>query len=836
MPAWLIALARWALLRLVRVNIAPAAADAPPLDRGRLVLYALHVRQLSAFLVLDEATRMLALPRASAPLAADGLQERRAYFFLTRSGQPSPLRRTPYRYSQRLARLVDALRADPSLEAQIIPVSVFFGRAPRHQDSLIKALLADAWAAPGVVKQFFRLLVHGRQTLVKFGTPIDIRSLLTDPGTGNGAPRDVRRVARLLRAEFRRERELVIGPNLSHRQTLVNDIIDSDPVQQAIRDQAGRDATGLERAELAARRMAVEIASDYSYPFIRAYDIALTALWNRLYDGVEVHRFDTIASAGAGAEIVYLPCHRSHIDYLLLSYAIYHRGLLPPHVAAGVNLNLPVVGSMLRRGGAFFLRRSFSGDPLYAAIFGEYLHTILRRGFPIEYFVEGGRSRSGLTLPARTGLLSMTVDSFLREPGRPVVFVPVYIGYEQLFEAETYAAELSGHPKRKESLAGVVRAALALRKRHFGKVHVNIGEPIRLAEVLDRHWPDWRGEDRAGADSPGRRAAIAALARQAVTRINDALVVNPINLFATAMLGAPAAAMDGQRLAEQIDLLRGLLAALPYSSRQQVTALDGPQVIDYAATQGLAIRQPHPLGDIITVAPAQAPLLTYYRNNVLHAFSQVSLVACLIVQAERITDSALLDACQQIHPFLRAELFLSADGDTLPNGVEACLTFLASEGLILRAGGEVTAPAPSERASVAMHALARLVRQPLQRCMIVASTLERFAPGTLDAAALEGCAWLIAQRVALLDPREASQLPDRAALRSIIETLRSLGHAQTLEGRLHGTPSLRDLTRHASLTLPSQARLALSHAAQRPVEEILAAQAAAQPSPAKRRR
>ena len=147
MPAWLIALARWALLRLVRVNIAPAAADAPPLDRGRLVLYALHVRQLSAFLVLDEATRMLALPRASAPLAADGLQERRAYFFLTRSGQPSPLRRTPYRYSQRLVRLVSALRADPSLEAQIIPVSVFFGRAPRHQDSLIKALLADAWAA-----------------------------------------------------------------------------------------------------------------------------------------------------------------------------------------------------------------------------------------------------------------------------------------------------------------------------------------------------------------------------------------------------------------------------------------------------------------------------------------------------------------------------------------------------------------------------------------------------------------------------------------------------------------------------------------------------------------
>ena len=126
---------------------------------------------------------------------------------------------------------------------------------------------------------------------------------------------------------------------------MVNEIIDSEPVQQAVRDEAQRTGASIERAELGARRMAVEIASDYSYPFIRAYDIALTALWNRLYDGVEVHRFETIASAGTGAEIVYLPCHRSHIDYLLLSYVIYHRGLLPPHIAAGAGFGVTVAST-----------------------------------------------------------------------------------------------------------------------------------------------------------------------------------------------------------------------------------------------------------------------------------------------------------------------------------------------------------------------------------------------------------------------------------------------------------------------------------------------------------
>ncbi len=839
----LIALARWILLRLglIRVGTLPVAGEPLPIDRGRLVFYALHVRQLSAFIALDEATRQLGLPRAAAPAAGEGVREPRASFFLTRRGQPSPLRPSPYRYSRRLARLIAAVRAHPSLQVQIVPVSVFFGRAPAQQDSLIKALFADAWAAPGPIGQAVRLLVHGRQTLVKFGHPIDVRSMLPDATGDTGAGRDLRRVARLLRAEFRRERELAVGPNLSHRHTVVNQIVESAAGQRAIRAQAERSGESLLKAELAARRILVEIASDYSYPFIRAYDIALTAFWNKLYEGVAAHRFETIADVGAGAEIVYLPCHRSHIDYLLLSYVIYHRGLLPPHVAAGVNLNLPVVGSLLRRGGAFFLRRSFKGDPLYGELFAEYLHTMLQRGFPIEYFVEGGRSRTGLTLPAKAGLLAMTVDSYLRDSSRPVVFLPVYIGYEQLMEADSYAAELAGRPKQKESLPGLLRALRGLRRRRFGKVHVAIGEPIRLAELLDARWPEWRRQaGTTQADGP-RQAAIGALAEQVVTRINDALVVNPINLFATAMLGAPAGAMDAARLAEQIELLRALLLAVPYSPLQVVSELDGPATIDYAAAQGLAQRQPHPLGDIVSVPAAPLPMLTYYRNNVMHAFAEASLLACVIVQAERIEESSLLRACLAVQPFLRAELFLSSPPDALPDRLSARLAFLADRGLVTRHDGVVIAPSAAQPASITMHGLARVVRLPLQRSMIVASTLDRFEPGSLSRASLEACAWMIAQRVALLGAGELAQLPDRPALRSIVSSLVELGHATQVDDRLRPADSLAEVARHATLTLPADARLAISHAVQQPLAELLAAAdapagAAAQDSTSKRRR
>ena len=122
-----------------------------------------------------------------------------------------------------------------------------------------------------------------------------------------------------------------------------------------------------------ARKYAFEIAANYSYAFVRVASFALTWFWNKIYDGVELQHFRKFQELAPDYEIIYVPCHRSHIDYLLVSYFVYHNGLVPPHVAAGVNLNLPVLGRFVRKGGAFFLRRSFRSQKLYSAVFHEYL-------------------------------------------------------------------------------------------------------------------------------------------------------------------------------------------------------------------------------------------------------------------------------------------------------------------------------------------------------------------------------------------------------------------------------------------------------------------------------
>ena len=186
-----------------------------------------------------------------------------------------------------------------------------------------------------------------------------------------------------------------VGPDLSHRRSLAKQVLLAPNVKRAIAAEAGDDPNKLAQAERKVQKYMQEIAADVSHPAIRGMVRLLRRLWNQIYDGIELGHTQRLRDVAKEKVVVYVPCHRSHFDYLLLSYICYEQGLQLPHIAAGINLNMPVVGPILRRGGAFFLRRSFKGNRLYAAVFDAYLGQILHRGYSIEYFVEGGRSRTG---------------------------------------------------------------------------------------------------------------------------------------------------------------------------------------------------------------------------------------------------------------------------------------------------------------------------------------------------------------------------------------------------------------------------------------------------------
>ncbi len=519
-------------------------------DPKATICYVLETGGIADLLALEQACARTGMRSPTATMNYAGLREHKSVVAL-RPSRGVFVRRPAPEFSQRLRRLVEATDSETPGDLLLVPVSIYWGRSPDKDRSLFKLLFSENWELVGRTRKFFTTIVHGRSTLLRFSEPLPVKSIVD---TGVEPALAFRKVARVLRVHFRQRRAATVGPDLSHRRTLVEQVLVEPSVQAAIEAEGGNDPAKIEASRNKARKYALEIAADISYPTIRVAERFLKWLWHRIYDGIELQHVDRVHEAAKKSEIIYVPCHRSHIDYLLLAYIVYEEGLHIPHVAAGINLNMPVVGSILRRGGAFFLRRSFKGNRLYAAVFDAYLHKILSRGYSIEYFIEGGRSRTGRLLTPKGGMLAMTVGSYIKNPRRPVVFVPIYFGYEKLIEGDSFINELGGAEKKRETLFGLIRSVKALRE-NFGKVYVNVGDPVELEPLLDR---------RPGQLSGGQRQRVA---------IGRAIVRHP-DVF---LFDEPLSNLDAElRVHMRIELARlhkELNTTIIYVTHDQVEAM-----------------------------------------------------------------------------------------------------------------------------------------------------------------------------------------------------------------------------------------------------------------------
>ncbi|MFN3843885.1 MAG: glycerol-3-phosphate 1-O-acyltransferase PlsB [Rehaibacterium terrae] len=757
----------------LRCDPADIAAQIPA---GRPVCYVLERYGLSNALILERACREAGLPSPLLPLPGDPLGRNRAYVALSRRRSSVVGRPRTRTHSDSLARLLESHRDRPDADTLLVPVSIFVGRAPDRQSGWFRVLFSENWALVGRFRRLLAILLNGRNTLVQFSPPVALRDVLAE---GLPPERTLRKLSRLLRVHFRRIRTAVIGPDLSHRRLLVSRVLDAEPVRRAIADQARRDGSSYADAWRKAHAMALEIAADYSHPVVRSASFVLTPFWNRIYDGITVHHLDTIKRVAPGHVVVYVPCHRSHIDYLLLSFLLYQHGIVPPHIAAGVNLNLPVIGPILRRGGAFFLRRSFRANALYSAVFSEYVAQLLGEGFSLEYFIEGGRSRTGRLLEPKGGMLAMTVRAYLRQPRRPVVFQPVYIGYEKLIEGKSYLDELTGQPKQKETVWALLRAAAGILRQHYGKVAVSFGEPIRLDDILAEHAPDWRAQAIAPEDKPAwLAAAVDDLAHRIQVNINRAADVNPVNLLALVLLSTPKHAMSESDLLAQLALSKRLLAAVPYSDRVTVTALSPEQIIAYGERIGVLTRIRHPLGDVLSVEGETAVLQAYYRNNILHLFTAPAWIACCFQNNRRLSRAGVLQLGRAVYPFIQGELFLPWSQDGFASRLEATLAVFIEEGLLSQTGDGDDAWLSRSQGQTdevfRLRAIAHSLQQAFERYYIAIAILVKNGPGTLSAGELENLCHLTAQRLSLLYAPAAPEFFDRALFRGFIQRLREM--------------------------------------------------------------
>ncbi|RNF83918.1 glycerol-3-phosphate 1-O-acyltransferase PlsB [Lysobacter psychrotolerans] len=784
-PPWWARLLGRVMAPWVTLTVEPESpVDHVPEWNGRPVCYVLEDYGLSNALILERACRETGLPSPLQPLPGDPLGRKRAYVALSRrnvSALPPLPSLTPQvpsakTHSGSLARLLDAHRVDPALDVQLVPVSIFVGRAPDKSSGWFSVLFSENWTLVGRFRRIMAIALNGRDTLVRFAPPVSLREIVNE---GLPPERTVRKLSRVLRTHFRRIRAAVIGPDLSTRRLLVDQVLAAETVKDAISDQARRDKSSPAEAWKKAHGYAYEIAADYSHPVVRSVSFLLTPVWNRIYRGVLVHHLDRLKQDAPGFEVVYVPCHRSHMDYLLLSYLLYARGIVPPHIVAGINLNLPVIGTILRKGGAFFIRRSIRGSALYSAVFSEYMAQLVSGGYSIEYFIEGGRSRTGRLLPPKGGTLAMTVRAFLRQPTRPVMFQPVYIGYEKLMEGNSYLDELTGKPKEKESIWKLLFGIPKVLRSNYGQVVVNFGEPIRLGEVLGEHAPDWNGTPVPEDAKPAWLGeTVSALAQRIQVNVNRAADVNPINLLALALLSTPKHAMGEADLLAQITLSKTLLADVPYSDRVTVTPHAPAEIVAHGEEIGVLTRVPHPLGDVLGVAGEKAVLLSYFRNNVLHLFTAASWIACCFQNNRRMGVVSVLRLGRSVYPFLQAELFLPWSEDEFVERLSRTIDVFVREGLLERVseddGGILARNAGQTDEVFRLRAIGHSLQQAFERYYIATSVLVKNGAGTLSAGELETLCQLAAQRLSLLYAPAAPEFFDKTLFRGFIQKMREL--------------------------------------------------------------
>jgi glycerol-3-phosphate O-acyltransferase len=802
---------RWSVRKIlglwVRATIKPDDAVAAIALRPRPVCYVLERESQTDLAVLNGVCAQHNLPRPTRRLMMGEKRADRAYFELTRRTGLFSIRNAA-RAPRYLVQLVAAAAAHPQFDVDLVPVAIFWGRAPHKEVSWWRLLFTEDWILVGRFRKFMSVMFNGRNTLVYFGEPVRLRDVMEE---GLSEARSVRRVLRSLRMVLRAQRASSIGPDLSHRRTMVLQILKTQAVRQAVREEMQIRQLQRRPALLLARKYAVEIAANYSQAMVSFMAGLLGRVWNSLYDGVELEHIENLSGVADGAEIIYVPCHRSHMDYLLLSYIIYRKGFAVPHVAAGVNLNMPVIGRLMRKCGAFFLRRSFKGDALYAAVFAKYLGFMMARGHPLEYFIEGGRSRTGRLLSPRTGMLSMTVRSYLRDPKRPVMFMPVYFGYERIVEGSTYIGELSGQPKQKENVFVLLKSIVSVLRSKFGKVHVNLGQPIALDDLLQKHNPNWRsspaenGDPRAGWIAE----AISDLAVRINTEINAAAAVTPINLVAMAILATPRQALPELDLVRQLELYQRLLRDAPYSPLVTVTPDSGRQMVAYAEAFGLLERQKHPLGDIMRMSAENSVLATYYRNNILHLFAMPSLLACAFVSNATMRTADIQRLVWRVYPYISAELFLRWEESEISAVADSLLdTFVH---LNLLQGNEDRSewqrPPPTSLEAIRLSVLAQATIQTLERYYLAIALLLQAGSGAITHEALEERCHLMAQRMTVLYGLNSPEFVDRSLFRNFIELLRRRNVIQMSDDKrlLFGEPLL-GVAADAQLVLSEQIR------------------------------
>lgn len=497
----------------------------------------------------------------------------------------------------------------------VLPVVVLWEKA--RPEGVVGEFVAGLEELPGPFSQLWSLS-NASDPLVQVGEPVSLAEIRERFGTDTPS-RQRRRLRLLLRRYLYREAQVVLGPRTRAWGEVRRQVLQSPELSTLISQQAR--ATGSPPATIASQigRSYDRMAARFSGSYLRLAAWITRQIWQRIYSGIDIRPEDLerVREAMRKGTPVLVPCHRSHLDYMLLSSILYDHDIAVPHVVAGDNLAFWPLGAVFRRMGAFFIRRNFAGDTVFPVLFARYLKELLRMEVPVEFFIEGGRSRTGKLLSPKLGVLRMVVEAAVQsQSGRDVSLLPIYIGYARVAEEKVFERELSGSRKEPESIQGVVKATRVLRER-YGRVYVRVGEAISAKEAAGS-WLTLTPEEKLSRlQNTGDRL---------LARIDEETLILPVALTSLAILA------HGRRGIRHEDLLDRAARFLGYLRSLGVKEPPGlrrvAELVDESTRVLVASRmlEAHE-GDgarVYAIPPRGRIRMEYYKNTLLAPLATLS--------------------------------------------------------------------------------------------------------------------------------------------------------------------------------------------------------------------
>ncbi len=512
----------------------------------------------------------------------------------------------------------------------IVPQLILYKKTPEKDHTGWTNIFFGYRDNPGVIRKTVLFFRYNRRAFIDFGRPLDLKGYLN----GQPALRPLNDMAlevkQMLIESIDQQKRVILGPIAKSRQQ-VKELVLMDPViRQKIEKKAAGNSKRLRQIRREAGAYFDEIAADFNIAYIRTGHFVVSWLFKKMFEGVDIDPTELarVRQWARKGPVIYVPTHKSHIDYLMLDKVLFEHHMHIPRIAAGKNLAFWPMGHLFRKCGAFFIRRSFAGARLYAAVFVKYIKVLLEEGYPIGVFIEGGRSRNGKLVLPKTGFINMLLESYYEGVCKDLVFVPVSIIYDKIIEEESYLKEIGGATKEQEGFKQLIKTRRFLKAR-YGKVYIRFDHPFSLRDYLSR---------TQGAD----RETHVRLAFHLIRALNAVSLVTPLSLVAMAILTNHR---KGFLLSELLDTIETLMDFLKdYDVPMADTLSDPPR----AAQETLSLLIRWKVLDLLEDADAEEEVfyyvdeerkldLEYYKNSIIHFFIPHAFVAVsLLTGAEEV--------------------------------------------------------------------------------------------------------------------------------------------------------------------------------------------------------